>query len=68
MADHDFFDSVCCGAMSALIKYVLIAIVIVAAYAIISPSSLGGWVLYFVIGALAAGAIEAAFRRSGARS
>lgn len=64
MASHGFFDPPYCGAMSALVKYVLMAIAIVAAYTIISPSSLGGWVLYVVIGAIAAGAIEAAFRRT----
>lgn len=50
--------------MSALVKYVAIALAIMALYAIISPSSLGGWALYIVLGALAAGAIEAAFRRT----
>lgn len=64
MADHDDVDPIGGGAMSALVKYVLIAIAIVVAYTVISPSSIGGWVLYLVIGAVAAGAIEAAFRRS----
>lgn len=49
--------------MAALIRYVAIALAVVVTYLVISPSSPGGWVLYLVVGAIAAGAIEAAFRR-----
>lgn len=64
MAKHDNLDPTRGSAVSALVKYVVIALAIVGLYALISPSSIGGWVLYLVIGALAAGAIEAAFRRT----
>lgn len=50
-------------AVKSLAKYVLIAVAIVVLYAIIAPSSLGGWVLYVVVAALVAGALEVAFRR-----
>ena len=64
MADDDLVDPTGRGAVSALVKYVVIALAIVGLYALISPSSLVGWVLYVVVGAVVAGAIEAAFRRS----
>ena len=49
--------------VKSLLRYLLIAVAIMVVYAIITPSSFGSWVLYFVIAAVAAGVIEAAYRR-----
>ena len=46
-----------------IFRYLLIAAAVVIAYALISPSSVLGWVLFIVIGAVAVGAVEAIYRR-----
>lgn len=51
------------SAVKNVVRYVLIAVAVVIAYALISPDSVLGWVLYIVIGAAAVVAVEAIYRR-----
>lgn len=51
------------SAVKDIFRYLLIAAAVVIAYALISPDSVLGWVLFIVIGGVAAAAVEAVYRR-----
>ena len=49
--------------MENVIRYVLLALAAVVPYWIISPDSVGGWVLWVVVALIAAGIVQGAYTR-----